>query len=154
MTKEIDNNKIDLKKSKKILKHKKTKSLKEKTNPKNKKSKNVYYSFLTIVLLIFLCQVVFSAILNITKNISYQTKIATIKKSKAEAENQNNKLKRELKYFSTSESLESIARNNLKMAGNDEVLIIINEIKKQNTENKDTKDKNKGLFYKLGKHDK
>ena len=115
MTKEIDNNKFGLKKTKKsknLLKNKKTTSLKNKANKKTQKSTNVYYSFLTIVLLIFLCQVVFSAILNITKNISYQTKIATIKKSKTDAENQNNKLKRELKYFSTSESLEAIARNN------------------------------------------
>ncbi|MBR1907758.1 cell division protein FtsL [bacterium] len=157
MTKEIDNNKFGLKKTKKsknLLKNKKTTSLKNKANKKTQKSTNVYYSFLTIVLLIFLCQVVFSAILNITKNISYQTKIATIKKSKTDAENQNNKLKRELKYFSTSESLEAIARNNLKMAGNDEVLIIINEIKKQNTEDNNTNKKKKGLLYKLGKHDK
>ncbi len=124
-----------------------------KSSEKSKKTSNFYYSFLTIVLLIFLSQVVFSAILNITKNISYGAKIATIKKSKAEAENKNNKLKKELKDFSTVESLEAIARNNLKMAGNDEVLIIINEIKKQKTE-EENKNKKISLLHKLGKHDK
>lgn len=125
----------------------------KKNNDKKNKSSNFYYSFLTIVLLIFLSQVVFSAILNITKNISYQAKIATIKKSKAEAENKNIKLKKDLKDFSSVESLEAIARNNLKMAGDDEVLIIINEIKKQKTE-EENKNKKISLLYKLGKHDK
>lgn len=138
------------------LNNKKEVSLKNKIskkNDKNNKSSNFYYSFLTIVLLIFLSQVVFSAILNITKNIAYSAKIATIKKSKTEAEDKNKKLKKELKDFSTVESLEAIARNNLKMAGDDEVLIIINEIKKQKTEEENS-NKKISLLHKLGKHDK
>ena len=157
MTKEINNkNKFDTKKNKKKFfkskKEKRQNDLKNTSEQKNKTS-NFYYSFLTIILLVFLCQVVFSAILNITKNISYQAKLSTIKKSKAEAEAQNEKLKKELKHFSSSESLEAIARNDLKMAGADEVLIIINEIKKQKTEEEQNKNK-KGIFYKLGKHDR
>lgn len=127
--------------------------LKEKADKKNQKSQSFYYSFLTIVLLIFLAQVAFSAILNITKVIAYQTKIATIKKSQIEAETKNRQLKKELKYFSSAESLEAIARNNLKMAGNDEVLIIINEIKKQSNEETQS-NKKIGILKKLGKHDK
>ena len=162
MKREIDNKRFGYKKhSKRPIKgsskvFKKVTSLRDKANRKNKKNQKTqsfYYSFLTIVLLIFLAQVVISAIINITKNIAYQTKISTIKKSKIDAENKNRKLKKELKYFSSSESLEAIARNNLKMAGDDEVLIIINEIKKQNTEEQDLKSK-KGLLSKLGKHDK
>lgn len=165
MKKEIDKLRIGSeKRSRKSLKlnnrkhNRNESSLRNKVSPKNNKknkSSNFYYSFLTIVLLIFLSQVVFSAILNITKNISYQAKIATIKKSKLEAEQKNQKLKKELKDFSSVESLEAIARNNLKMAGDDEVLIIINEIKKQKTE-EENKNKNKkmSLLYKLGKHDK
>lgn len=125
----------------------------DKKNQKNQKSQSFYYSFLTIVLLIFLAQVAFSAILNITKVIAYQTKIATIKKSQIEAETKNRQLKKELKYFSSAESLEAIARNNLKMAGNDEVLIIINEIKKQSNEETQS-NKKIGILKKLGKHDK
>ena len=102
MKEKIDSKNFDSKKHKnKIFKSKnknKSNSLKNKADKKNQTSTNIYYSFLTIALLIFLCQVVFSAILNITKNISYRAKIATINKSKAEAETKNAKLKKELKY--------------------------------------------------------
>ena len=40
-------------------------------------------------------------------------------------------LKKEIKNFSSTSSLEAIARNNLKMAGDDEVLVIINESDKK-----------------------
>ena len=162
MKKEIDNKRFSSRKHSKRFSSKSPKmfrkvaSLKDKASQKNKKSQKTqsfYYSFLTIVLLIFLAKVAFSAILNITKNIAYQNKIATIKKSKLEAENKNKSLKKELKYFSSAESLEAIARNNLKMAGNDEVLIIINEIKKQKTEEEQDK-KKISILNKLGKHDK
>ena len=78
-------------------------------------------------MLIFLVQIGFSAILNISKTISYQTKIVQIKKIRDDAEKKNKKLKLEIKDFSKTQSLEAIARNNLKMAGEDEVLILIND---------------------------
>ena len=40
---------------------------------------------------------------------------------------ENQRLKEELEDFSSLKSLEAIARNNLKMAGEDEVLVIINK---------------------------
>ena len=40
---------------------------------------------------------------------------------------ENQRLKEELEDFSSTKSLEAIARNNLKMAGEDEVLVIINK---------------------------
>ena len=52
-----------------------------------------------------------------------------IKKMKAlnqQAYLENQRLKEELEDFSSMKSLEAIARNNLKMAGKDEVLVIIN----------------------------
>lgn len=119
----------------------------DKTKTKNKQRKNkirVYYSLLTIVLLICLAQIGFSAILNISKTISYQTKINTMKKTKFQAEKRNKKIKEEIKNFSTASSLESIARNNLKMAGEDEVLVIINTAEEANSTQKDkhtTKDR-------------
>lgn len=114
----------------------------DKTKTKNKQRKNkirVYYSLLTIVLLICLAQIGFSAILNISKTISYQTKINTMEKTKNQAEKRNKKIKEELKNFSTASSLESIARNNLKMAGEDEVLVIINTAQEANSTQKDKK---------------
>ena len=46
---------------------------------------------------------------------------------KQKAAQDNVKLKEELDDFSSLKSLEAIARNNLKMAGDDEVLVIINK---------------------------
>lgn len=111
----------------------------------DRKSKNktgFYYSFLTLVLLFCLIQIGFGAILNISKTISYRAKISTLTKIRDEAENQNQELKQDIKLFSSMSSLEGIARNNLKMAGEDEVLILINNNQQQN-KNKNNKHKNK-----------
>ena len=102
----------------------------EKTQAKNNKRKNkirFYYSFLTIVLLICLIQIGFSAFNNITKSISYHGKIKKMKALKQQAYLENQKLKEELEDFNSQKSLEAIARNNLKMASEDEVLVIINK---------------------------
>lgn len=138
---------------KKSVDNQEIETLIDKTKIKNKQRKNkirVYYSLLTIVLLICLAQIGFSAILNISKTISYQTKINTMKKTRDQAEGRNKKLKQEIKNFSSASSLESIARNNLKMAGEDEVLVIINTANEANSENKD-KPKNKLGFRNVKK---
>lgn len=122
------------------------KKAKEKSEQHKKKS-NFYYSFLTIVLLICLVQIGFSALLNISKTISYQRKVVQIKQLRDEAEKKNKKLKQEIKDFSSVKSLEAIARNNLKMAGEDEVLILIND----NKEEENTQQKKKGIFNNAGR---
>lgn len=93
---------------------------------REKKKTKFYYSFLTLLLLFCLVQVGFSVILNVSKTISYRSKIATLEKIKNRAETRNKDLKQDINRFSTSSSLEGIARNNLKMAGEGEVLILIN----------------------------
>ncbi len=106
----------------------------QKTKNKNKKRKNdirFYYSFLTIVLLICLAQIGISAFKNITKSISYHGKIKKMKELNEQAYAENQRLKEELEDFSSMKSLEAIARNNLKMAGEDEVLVIINKPKQE-----------------------
>ena len=107
---------------------------------KDKVKKGFYYSFLTVVLLFCIVQVGFGAILNISKTISYRTKINTLEKERDEAESRNHALKDGIKDFSNATSLEEIARNNLKMAGEDEVLVIIN---KADPKDVSEKDKNK-----------
>lgn len=102
----------------------------EKAQKKNDKRKNkirIYYSFLTIVLLVIIAQIGISALNNIAKNISYNGKIKKMKELNQQAYAENQKLKEELEDFSSMRSLEGIARNNLKMAGEDEVLVIINK---------------------------
>lgn len=132
------------KKTKRPVTNQEGETLIDKTKTKNKQRKTkirVYYSLLTIVLLICLAQIGFSAILNISKTISYQTKINTMKKTKVLAEKRNEKLKQEIKNFSSASSLEAIARNNLKMAGQDEVLVIINTAEQANSDKSGTKPK-------------
>ncbi|MFI3300098.1 MAG: septum formation initiator family protein [Candidatus Gastranaerophilales bacterium] len=92
----------------------------------NKRKTRFYYSFLTITLLFCLIQIGFGVILNISKTIAHQAKISTLKKIKVNAEEYNKDLKQEIDKFSSTETLEGIARNNLKMAGEDEILILIN----------------------------
>ena len=120
-------------------------NIQEETNVRSSvKSKNktgFYYSFLTLVLLFCLIQIGFGAILNISKTISYRAKISTLTKIRDAAENQNQELKQDIKMFSSMSSLEGIARNNLKMAGEDEVLILINNNQPQNIKKKKSKHK-------------
>lgn len=132
------------KKTRKPVDNQEVETLIDKTKTKNKQRKTkirVYYSLLTIVLLICLAQIGFSAILNISKTISYQTKINTMKKTKYQAAKRNEHLKEEIKNFSSASSLESIARNNLKMAGEDEVLVIINTAEEANSNKNNNKSK-------------
>lgn len=106
---------------------------------KNSKKTGFYYSFLTLVLLFCLIQIGFGAILNISKTIAYHAKISTLTKIRDSAEAHNQDLKQDIKMFSSTSSLEGIARNNLKMAGEDEVLVLINQ--PQNTTPKNNKKK-------------
>ena len=85
-----------------------------------------YYSFLTVVLILCLFQITVSAVLNVSKIISYKAKIVQITKSRDAAMATNEQLKDSIKNFSNVQGLEAIARNNLKMSGEDEVLVIIN----------------------------
>lgn len=86
-----------------------------------------YYSFLTIVLVFCLIQIGYGAILNVSNIISYQGKLLTLQNVLKQAKLHNEDLKAERKMITSDNSLEGIARNNLKMAGHDEVLIIINK---------------------------
>ncbi len=88
-----------------------------------------YYSFLTVVLILCLIQITISAVLNVSKIISYQAKIVQITKTRDAAMALNDQLKDNIKNFSNISGLEAIARNNLKMSGEDEVLVIINSNK-------------------------
>lgn len=96
-------------------------------NSRKKREFKMRYSFLTFVLLACLAHVGISAFYNISKTINYQGKIRKMDQLKNQAVQDNLRLKEELDNFNSLESLEAIARNNLKMAGEDEVLVIINK---------------------------
>ena len=96
-----------------------------------------YHSFLTIILLICVLQIGYSALLNLAKIVVYQTKIVKAQDLKNQAESRNRDLKNEIQNFSSMYKVESIARNNLKMAAKDEVLIIINQSDDDTAESKE-----------------
>ena len=101
-----------------------------------------YHSFLTIVLVLCILHIGYSALLNLAKIVVYQTKIIKAQELFANAEARNKYLKSEIKNFSSMHKVESIARNNLKMAAKDEVLIIINQPAIEVAEVKKTPDNN------------
>ena len=115
-------------------KNKKTKKVvnREMIDDKSKKSRpssignGFYYSFLTVILLLCLVQITISAVLNVSKIVSYKAKIIQITKTRDSALALNDQLKDNIKNFSNVSGMEAIARNNLKMSGEDEVLVIIN----------------------------
>ena len=100
---------------------------KRKYRKKHGRKTGFYYSFMTIVLLFCLIQIGYGAILNITKIISYQGKKVTLVNLLKNTKAKNEDLKSEKKLITSDSSLEGIARNNLKMAAEDEVLVIINK---------------------------
>ena len=99
----------------------------ERKRRKNSRKTGFYYSFFTIVLIGCLIQIGSGAILNIGKIISYQGKMYTLENLLKKAQEKNEDLKTEKKVVTSDNSLEGLARNNLKMASEDEVLIIINK---------------------------
>ena len=104
---------------------------KPKTEAKNHSSGGFYYSFLTIILALCLIQITISAVLNVSKVVSYKSKIVQITKTRDAALMLNEQLKDNIKNFSNVAGLEAIARNNLKMASEDEVLVIISTPKEE-----------------------
>lgn len=100
-----------------------------------------YYSFLTVILLLCLVQITISAVVNISKIVSYKAKIVQITKTRDAALDLNDQLKDNIKNFSNVAGIEAIARNNLKMSGEDEVLVIINSQKDNEEEEKAAKPK-------------
>lgn len=98
----------------------------EESKRKNRK-RGFYYSFLTLVLVFCLIQIGYGAILNIGKIVSYKAKVITLERVLKQTKLHNQDLKAEKKMVTSDNSLEGIARNNLKMAKQDEVLIIINK---------------------------
>ena len=81
-----------------------------------------------------LIQITISAVLNVSKVISYKAKIVQISNTRDAALALNEQLKDSIKNFSNVAGLEAIARNNLKMSSEDEVLVIINSTKEEKEE--------------------
>lgn len=129
-----------------VQKNKQEQKTVEKRIKSSSTANGFYYSFLTVILLLCLIQITISAVLNISKIISYKAKIVQITKTRDSAKMLNEQLQDNIKNFSNVTGLEAIARNNLKMSGEDEVLVIINTPKEDEKEEKPK-------FIGLKKHD-
>ena len=106
-----------------------------KDKAKVRRKKRFRYSFLTIILLVCLIQMTIGGLLNnITKLVAYHGKLIKIESKQIAEEARNAELKKNIKNFSTTTAMESIGRNNLKMAGKDEVLVIVNKHQVPETE--------------------
>ena len=113
------------KNNKRVIQKENAEQVSKKTKPASSGS-GFYYSFMTIILILCLIQITTSAVLNISKIVSYKAKIIQITKTRDAAMALNDQLKDNIKNFSNVTGLEAIARNNLKMSGEDEGLVIIN----------------------------
>lgn len=83
------------------------------------------YALITLVLLVCIIQLSVGVYNNIHKTISFQEKKKNLENKKNEEIEKNKRLKSELENFNSDTVLQSIARNNLKMAEEDEILIIM-----------------------------
>lgn len=135
--------------SKRRVVNKDERTKKKAVKAKPSSSGGFYYSFLTIILLLCLVQITLSAVLNISKIVSYKSKIVQITNTRNAALALNEQLKDNINNFSNVAGLEAIARNNLKMSSEDEVLVIIN------TPSKDVEKEEKTNIWKTGfmRHD-
>ncbi len=89
--------------------------------------KRVYYSFLTFVLILCLVQISWGAYINVAKYVVLNHKLNKLEQIHDETKLENQKLKKQIKDFSSSKGIETLARDNLKMLGKDEVLVVIKE---------------------------
>lgn len=122
------------------------KSRVQKQQKKKIRKTRFYHSFLTIVLLLCICQISYSAVLNLAKIVVYQAKIVKAQDLYNQAQKRNKNLKNDIQNFGSMQKVESIARNNLKMAAKDEVLIIINQPNKEEDE-QNSNENNKFLEF-------
>lgn len=138
------------KRPQKVINRERQRTREEKKISKTNPVSGFYYSFLTVVLLLCLIQITISAVLNISKIVSYNAKIIQITNTRNAAKALNEQLQDNIKNFSNVTGLEAIARNNLKMSSEDEVLVIINA----NKSDDDIEEKDGiGKLIKHKKHD-
>ena len=98
---------------------------------KSRKEKNALYSMLTFVLVICLIQAIRGAVLNVENYFSLNRKIAKLEKIKQKSTEENADLKAKIGEFKSMQGIEDVARNELKMAGKDEVLVLIKDNAKE-----------------------
>ena len=112
-------------------------------NKHQKRPTKFKYSILTVVLLICIIELSVSAVQNISKNITFSSKIKGLEAKRNEELDKNKQLKSDIQNYNSYKTLESIARNNLKMAEKDEILVIVNKTDLNQSEEIQENDKKK-----------
>ncbi|MDD3012195.1 MAG: septum formation initiator family protein [Candidatus Gastranaerophilales bacterium] len=89
--------------------------------------KRIYYLFITIILVICLSQIFRGIFLNVAKYITLNKQLNKLEKLNIAAIDENNQLKEQLKNYTSLKGIEALARDNLKMVGKNEVLVVIKQ---------------------------
>jgi len=87
----------------------------------------LYYLAATIILIICLCQALRGLYLNVAKYIVLNKQLSKLESLNISSKEKNYDLKQQLKNYTSSKGIEALARDNLKMVGKDEILVIIRE---------------------------
>jgi cell division protein FtsB len=97
----------------------------DKTHLRKIYRERVYHILLSFFLLIALLQLLCGTGMNITKFITLNKQIHELRQLNREADMKNIQLKEQFRIYSSYSGIEELARNNLKMVGKDEVLVLI-----------------------------
>jgi cell division protein FtsB len=85
----------------------------------------VYHLILSFILGICLLQLLCGTGINLTRFITLNKQIHELRDLNQNAVQRNIQLKEQLKIYSSYKGIEELARNNLKMVGKDEVLVLV-----------------------------
>jgi len=105
-------------------------------NSRKKKNDNIQviektakkrYSLLTFVLLVCIAELAYSLAGNVNKNLHFLSKIKGLEQKLDEEKYKNEQLKLNIENYDSKSALEAITRNSLKMAGENEILLIIHK---------------------------
>ena len=103
------------------------KTKKQDKEPKVKKAskRKSLGPWITLLLLVFLLQVVWGVVINSAKLYSLRTKISTLEKINKTAKQKNTYLREELEKYNSNSGVEALARDRLQFSKEDETLVII-----------------------------
>ena len=85
----------------------------------------IYHLLLFFIISVCLAMFFFGTCINLTRLIVLNYQTNELKQLNASAKEKNLLLKGQLKIYSSYKGIEELARNNLKMVGEDEVLVLI-----------------------------
>lgn len=89
--------------------------------------KRVYYFFIAVTLCVCLIQFLYASLFNFTRHIVLNKQATRLAELNRTALKKNKQLKNQLEVYSSYKGIEELARNNLKMVGTNEVLVLIKE---------------------------